>query len=62
MSKDDFLKPGETSNRSGQYGEFGPRGGRKGTREITSVEGDRLPPTKEPGNKWKLIDPTKHNR
>lgn len=57
----DYLKPGSKSPESGQYKVVGPRGGSKG-REVTSVKGDRLPPTQNPKEKYILVDPTKHKR
>lgn len=55
-----ILKPGAIAPDSGQYIEVGPRGGRQSTTEITSTEGNRLPPTPKPGHGWQLTDPTKH--
>ncbi|KWW17984.1 hypothetical protein AS888_20975 [Peribacillus simplex] len=59
MSK--YLKPGEKSQKSGQYEVVGPRGGSK-NREITSVKGDRLPPTQNPNERYRMVDPTKHKK
>lgn len=58
MSKNGGLKPGSETPRSGQYQEVGPRGG-KG-REITSVKGERLPPTTKTGATYTLVDPSKN--
>jgi hypothetical protein len=58
---DDFLNPGNKAPKSGQYGVFGPRGGNK-DREVTIKKGGTLPPTQEPGQKYKLVDPTKHKK
>lgn len=52
-------KPGETAPRSGQYEIVGPRGGGTG-KERTVTEGEPMPPTPQPGQKYKLVDPTKH--
>lgn len=52
-------KPGETVPASGQYGVVGPRGGDKG-REVTSVKGERFPPTQKSGEKYVITDKTKH--
>lgn len=52
-------KPGETAPKSGQYEILGPRGGETG-KERTATKGHPLPPTHEPGRKYKLVDPTKH--
>ena len=58
MSETSGLKPGQTTPRSGQYQQIGPRGGRGP--EVTSVKGEPLPPTQTPGSTYKLVDPTKH--
>jgi hypothetical protein len=58
----DTHKPGELAKRSGQYVPVGPRGGAREDREITAVAGKPLPPTKRPGERWRLADPTKHER
>lgn len=58
MSNDDLFKPGETAPRSGQYEITGPRGGATGI-ERTVVRGEPLPPTLEPGQRFRLTDPTK---
>lgn len=55
------LKPGTPAPKSGQYGVVGPRGGDKG-REVTSTQGNPLPPTQKPGEGYKLVDPTKHKK
>lgn len=52
-------KPGETAPRSGQYEILGPRGGETG-KERTVTKGEPLPPTPEAGQKYTLVDPTKH--
>ena len=57
----DKLPPGTPAPESGQYMVVGPRGGDRG-REITAVEGTRLPPTREPGEAYVLVDKTKHKR
>ena len=56
---EDFYKPGQKAKDSGQYGLVGPRGGDKG-REVTVTKGEPLPPTPQPGFKYKLVDKTKH--
>ena len=58
MSNNEPLKPGSEAPNSGQYQEVGPRGG-KG-REVTSVKGETLPPTTQPGATYKLVDPSKN--
>lgn len=52
-------KPGEKADRSGQYEITGPRGGRTGV-ERTVTKGEPLPPTPEKGQRYRLVDPTKH--
>ena len=54
-----ILKPGEITQKSGQYEIIGQRGGKTG-KEITSVKGKPLPPTPKAGSSYKLVDPTKH--
>lgn len=54
------LRPGNIAPRSGQYEEVGPRGGRTG-HEVTTVRGERLPPTTKPGQQYILVDPTKND-
>lgn len=50
----DLHKPGEDNQRPGKYIEVGPRGGSvSNPREVSIDSGDRLPPTQEPGHKWK---------
>lgn len=58
MSKVNGLKPGNEAPKSGQYQEFGPRGGPG--REVTSVKGEPLPPTTKPGATYSLVDATKN--
>lgn len=57
---DDLFKPGERVPQSGQYERTGPKGGKRDGLEVTGVEGKRLPPTPEPGERYRLVDPTKH--
>ena len=59
MAGSETHKPGEKAPQSGQYGIVGPRGGDKGV-ERTVTKGEPFPPTPEPGDKYKLNDPTKH--
>lgn len=56
----DRYRPGQTTPFSGQYAEVGPRGGDKG-REVTGVQGKTLPPTREPGNSFVLVDPSNNS-
>lgn len=57
---DELYKPGEITPDSGQYQVVGPRGGDRGGQEVTSVEGNPLPPTSQPDLRYKLVDKTKH--
>lgn len=59
MPKKPDLRPGNITPESGQYEEVGPRGGHTG-HEVTSTEGNPLPPTQESGHGYILVDPTKH--
>lgn len=52
-------KPGAKADTSGQYERIGPRGGRTG-KKVTVVEGEPLPPTKRPGETYRIVDKTKH--
>ena len=52
-------KPGQKATRSGQYGIRGPRGADTG-KERTVTRGEPFPPTPKPGQKYVLVDPTKH--
>ena len=54
MSK--TLKPGTPAPTSGQYAN--PKTGT----EVTGVKGKPLPPTPQPGQGYKLVDPTKHKK
>lgn len=56
MAKTSGLKPGQSAPASGQYQVIGPRGG-KG-KEVTSVKGEPLPPTKSSGSTYDLVDPS----
>jgi hypothetical protein len=48
--------PGEKVPESGQYKNTSTQN------EITGVKGEPLPPTPEPGQKYVLVDPTKHKK
>ena len=50
------FKPGEKATKSGQYKNIKTGG------EVTSTKGEPLPPTPEKGQKYRLVDPTKHKR
>ena len=54
----DKLKPGQKAPVSGQYEMIGQRGGKTGI-ERTVVKGEPLPPTRETGQKYRLVDKTK---
>jgi len=58
MGKSKNLKPGSRVARSGQYQQVGPRGGQG--KEVTSVKGERLPPTPKKGMTYRLVDATKN--
>ncbi len=48
-----LIKPGTDNQPKGKYLEVGPKGGKvKDPRLVTIDQGDRLPPTQKPGNKW----------
>jgi hypothetical protein len=50
----DLKKPGQDNQPAGTYKEVGPRGGEVSNPRIVAIDqGDRLPPTQEPGRKWK---------
>lgn len=51
--------PGETADKSGQYEIIGTRGARTGV-ERTVTKGEPLPPTPQSGQKYILVDKTKH--
>lgn len=54
------LKPGNRAPASGQYEEVGPRGGRTG-HEVTTVQGEPLPPTSKPGSSYVIVDRTRND-
>jgi hypothetical protein len=57
--KPERFKPGQPAPTSGQYERVGPRGGRTGN-EVTATAGEPLPPTPEPGQRYILVDKTRH--
>lgn len=54
-----YMKSGQKANRSGQYEILGPRGGRTGV-ERTITKGEPFPPTRKPGETYRLSDATKN--
>jgi hypothetical protein len=58
MASNKGLRPGQEVPKSGQYQEVGPRGGLG--REVTSVKGERLPPTTQAGASYTLVDASKN--
>lgn len=56
------LRPGTPAPQSGQYIPVGPRGGRIGNTEVTSTQGNPLPPRPVSGQGYRLVDPTKHKK
>lgn len=59
MSRTTDNKPGKPTPQSGIYEQVGPRGGRTGE-QISSTEGNPLPPTNKPGQRWDLVQPARH--
>ncbi len=56
-----LYKPGERTPQSGQYELFNHDAEGTGV-EVTSTQGNPLPPTPEPNQLYKLVDPTKHKK
>lgn len=56
-----LYSPGERTPESGQY-ELTNSNGESTGLEVTSIQGNPLPPTSEPNQFYKLIDPTKHKK
>ena len=59
MAQGKSSKPGTPAPASGLYDIVGPRGGDTG-KQVTGVEGHRLPPTSQPGQTFKLVTPAKN--
>lgn len=59
MAKKTIFKPGELVPRSGQAEIVGPRGAHTGE-ERTVTEGEPFPPTPKKGQRYVIVDPTKH--
>lgn len=57
----DLYSSGERTPQSGQYELINFNGESTGV-EVTSTQGNPLPPTPEPKQFYKLIDPTKHKK
>jgi len=57
--KSKIFKSGQTAKNSGQYEIIGSHGGRTG-KERTVTRGEPLPPTPKAGQRYILVDPTKH--
>jgi len=50
------FKPGEDNRPAGTYREVGPHGGEVNDPRIIQITfGERLPPTQESGNQWRII-------
>lgn len=54
--KGNTSKPGKPAPASGLFDVIGPKGGDTG-KQVTGVEGHRLPPTPKPGQSYKLVRP-----
>jgi len=54
--KKKYYKPGEKADISGQYKNI------KTEREVTVTKGEPFPPTPEKGQKFILVDRTKHKK
>lgn len=54
-------KPGEKANKTGEYLETGPQGGKAPKPRQVTIDDvtDRLPPTQKKGNQWKRVGPPK---
>ena len=59
IMSDEHYKPGQKAPKSGQYEITGPRGGGTGV-ERTVTRNEPLPPPEQKGQKYRLVDPTKH--
>lgn len=52
--------PGVKGVPSGVYDTVGPRGGLRPNSEVTHTKGEPLPPTKQPGEGYRLQEAAKH--
>ena len=60
MSKKNLQKPGEKPRKPAEYVEVGPQGGQVPRHARSRLSrGSELPPTQEPGRKWKPVGPPK---
>lgn len=56
MPKGKEYKPGEIAKKSGQYQNTTTK------TEVTGTKGEPLPPTPKSGQRYKMVDPTKHKK
>ncbi|MBW4501100.1 MAG: hypothetical protein KME57_16430 [Scytonema hyalinum WJT4-NPBG1] len=56
-----MYNPGDRTPISGQYEVINSNGEGTG-QEVTSTSGRPFPPTPEPNQSYKLVDPTKHKK
>ncbi|MBU7455251.1 YjzC family protein [Leuconostoc fallax] len=53
MADNKLINPGTDNQPAGRYQEVGPRGGTvPDGKNVMIDQGDRLPPTNKPGDKW----------
>jgi len=52
--------PGVKYPPSGLYETVGPRGGARPHQEVPHTQGKPLPPTRQPHEGYRLVDPAKH--
>lgn len=57
--KNKTFNPGQKADTSGQYEIVGRKGGQTG-KERTITKGEPLPPTPKAGQRYILVDKTKH--
>lgn len=62
MANKPVYHPGVKTPPSGVYDTVGPRGGIKPHAEITHVVGKPMPPTRQPGQGYRLQEAAKHKR
>jgi 3,4-dihydroxy-2-butanone 4-phosphate synthase len=61
MARREMHRPGEIVPRSAQAEIVGPRGGHTGEERTVTI-GERFPPTPQKGQRYVIVDPTKHRR